>query len=31
MPEDLPTPCKSIKELENEKRDIISTNIYDEH
>ena len=30
MPEDLPTPRKSIKELEHEKRDKISTNIYDE-
>lgn len=30
MPEDLPTPKKSIKELENAKRDKISTNIYDE-
>ena len=26
MPEDLPTPKKSIKELENEKRNKISTN-----
>ena len=30
MPEDLPTPKKSIKELENKKHDEISTNIYDE-
>ena len=30
MPEDLPAPKKSIKELENAKRDKISTNIYDE-
>ena len=30
MPEDLPTPNKSIKDLENEKRDKIATNIYDE-
>lgn len=30
MPEDLPTPKKSIKELENKKYDEISTNIYDE-
>ena len=27
MPEDLPTPNKSIKELESEKKDKISTNI----
>lgn len=30
MPEDLPTPKKSIKELENKKHGEISTNIYDE-
>ena len=30
MPEDLPTPRKSIKELEHEKRKKISTNVYNE-